>query len=147
MSASLYLAHTRSFYNLLDADNATPELKVFNGRVPTAPAGIDDPPYVLLYFSLRTLNGEEVSQEANFESFSDVIIASAYCHSVGTDQEAAISVGGRVRKALLGVYPGIPGRLCYRIKHDDGAPVNRDESTGSARYDLTDVYSFKSLPG
>lgn len=142
MSASLLLAHGRVFINLLDGDNMAPALTVQNGEVED---GVSTP-YVLVYLSLRTPSGREIPQDVSLEKYSDVIVTTAYCHSVGEDAEAAISVAGRVRRALLGVEPAIAARVCYPIQHDDGAPVDRDETTGDNRFDLVDVYSFKSLP-
>lgn len=136
-------AHARVFLDLLDADNVPPALVVLHGKVP------DDqvPPYVLVYLRLHTPSGAEVPQHVSLERTSDVIDASAYCHSVSADPIGALGVAGRVRAALLGVTPVIAGRGCYPIAHDDGRPVDRDESLGPAVFDAVDVYKFRSQPG
>jgi hypothetical protein len=139
---AILLDHTRAVLGLLNAAPGSSPLKVQNGQVGTTVA----PPYVLVYFSLRTPVGADIPQDVSLEAYSDVIICSAYCHSVGADIDAALSVGGRVRGALLGQIPAVTGRQCYPIQHDDGAPVNRDETTNTAVFDLVDVYSFKSIP-
>lgn len=142
MSASLLLAHKRYMFNLLDADNISPALVVQDGAVTD---GVT-PPYVVCYFSMRTPRGEDIPQDVSLDRQSDVIITTGYFHSIGGDQDASISVAGRVRRALLAVEPVIAGRVCYPIKHDDNVPTDRDESDAGTAYDTVDVYSFKSLP-
>lgn len=137
-------AHTRAVLALLDADNAAPPLVVCNGIVPAGTT----PPYVLVYFALRTPTGAEVPEMVSLEQASDVLILSAYCHSVGYDiPDAALAVAGRVRTQLLGVAPVIAGRVSGRIGHADGPPTVRDENTQRAIFDQIDLYQFTSLPG
>lgn len=135
-------AHTRAVLALLDADDVPPPLVVLNGRVTT-----QAPPYVLVYFRLRTPSGVEAPELVSLEQASDVLDTWAYCHNIGSTPDAALAVAGRVRTQLLGVVPAIAGRVCFPIRHDDGQPVQRDEATGATVYDLVDVYTFTSLPG
>lgn len=137
-------AHARAVLALLDADDAPPPLVVCNGIVTP---GVT-PPYVLLYFALRTPSGIEVPEMVSLEQTSDVLILSAYCHSVGYDTpDAALAVAGRVRARLLGVTPVITDRVCAPIAHADGPPTVRDENTSRAVFDQIDLYQFTSLPG
>jgi hypothetical protein len=139
---TVLLAHTRAVLARLDADNVSPALVVLNGKVPTGQVL----PYVLVYFRIRTPSGREVPDQVSLESTSDVLDVSAYCHSVGENQDAALSVADRVRSALLGVELVIANRACYPIWHADSSPADRDERTGQDFYDLVDVYQFRSIP-
>lgn len=137
-------AHTRVVLALLDADDVPPPLVVCNGIVPPNVV----PPYVLVYFALRTPSGLEVPEMVSLEATSDVLILSAYCHSVGYDSpDAALAVAGRVRTQLLGVTPVIANRVCSPITHADGPPTVRDEKTQRPVFDQIDLYQFTSLPG
>lgn len=137
-------AHTRAVLALLDADNTGPALVVCNGIVPTG----TEPPYVLVYFALRTPTGAEVPDMVSLEQTSDVIVTTAYCHSVGYDSpDAALGVAGRVRTQLRGVIPVVAGRVCFPILHVAGPPTVRDEKTQRAVFDQIDQYEFTSLPG
>lgn len=136
--------HTRAMLALLEADNAPPALVVHNGLVPNG--GL--PPYVLVYFALRTPTGLEIPGLVSLERTSDVLVVSAYCHSVGYDSpDNALAVASRVRTRLLGVEPVITGRTCFPIAHADGPPTARDEKTQRAVFDQIDLYQFTSLPG
>lgn len=136
-------AHTRAVLALLDADNAAPPLVVCNGIVAS-----ETPPYVLVYFALSTPTGAEVPEMVSLEQTSDVLVLSAYCHSVGYDSpDNALAIAGRVRTQLLGVTPVIAGRVCFPIVHADGPPTVRDEKTQRAVFDQIDLYQFTSLPG
>jgi hypothetical protein len=139
---SVLLAHTRAVLARLDADNASPALVVLNGKVPAGQAL----PYVLVYFRIRTPSGQLVPDHVSKETTSDVLDTTAYCHSVGANQDAALSVADRVRVALLGVELTIANRACYPIHHADSSPAVRDEETGQDFYDLVDVYEFRSIP-
>jgi hypothetical protein len=144
VTANILQAHTRAVLALLEADDGPPPLKVLNGFVP----GDVTPPYVLLYFALRTPAGTEVPDLVSLEDTSDVLVTSAYCHSVGWDSpDAALAVAGRVRACLLGVIPVITGRVCFPILHTAGPPTSRDEKTQRALFDQIDTYEFTSLPG
>src|SRR5690349_14794815 len=127
-------AHAAAFLDLLDADDTSPALVVHNGTV--SKTQVAGEPYVLVYFRLRTPWSTEVPEKVSLEQVSDVIDADAYCHSVGANPVACLAVAGRVRAALLGKTPDVAGRLCYPIGHEDSQPANRDESTGTAVFDL-----------
>jgi hypothetical protein len=144
VTANVLQAHTRAMLALLDADNTSPALVVCNGLVPPDVV----PPYVLVYFALRTPTGLEVPEMVSLEQTSDVIVTSAYTHSVGFDTpDAALGVAGRVRTQLRGVIPVITGRTCFPIVHADGPPTSRDEKSQRPVFDQIDLYQFTSLPG
>lgn len=135
-------AHTRALTDLLDADNTAPALVVLDGVVPHG----QTPPYVLVYFRLRTPSGIEVPEAVALERTSDVLDTWAYCHNVAGSPMGALAVAGRSRAVLLGVTPVVAGRLCYPIIHDDSQPTVRDESALTPVFDQVDVYSFRSIP-
>lgn len=150
MALNILQAHVQVFLDLLGADDVTPPLVVLDGAVPRDPtsgAPSVPPPYVVVYFSFRTPSGTDEPDKVGKEAESDVLYTTAYCHSVGGNQHAALAVGGRVRAALRGVTPSVAGRVCGPIKFADGPPVQRDESTGVLVADLTEVWQFLSLPG
>jgi hypothetical protein len=149
MALNILQLHKKAFLDLLDADNTSPALIVLDGKVPGPPeqTSWQPPPYVLLYFALRTPSGVDEPDKVSLENTSDVINATAYCHSVGGDQHAALAVAGRVRTALRGVVPVIAGRVCFPIGQVDSQPIQRDETTGTAVFDAVDIWQFTSLPG
>lgn len=130
--------HAQVFLGLLGAD---PDLAVLHGKVDR------NPPYVLLYFAFRTPSGTDEPQKVGKEATSDVLVTTAYCHSVAKTPLTALAVAGQVRAALLGIFPAVAGRICYPIEHADGPPLQRDESTLADVFDQVDVYRFISQPG
>ena len=143
MALNILQLHKQAFLDLLDADNASPALVVLDGLVPDGQTA----PYVLLYIGFRTPAGPDEPEKVSLEAASDVLYATATCHSVGGNAHASLGVAGRVRAALSGVQPAIAGRAgCSRIQQIDGAPTNRDETTGIALFDTVDVWQFFSLP-
>jgi hypothetical protein len=139
---SVLLAHARAVRARLDTDNTAPALVVLAGKVPSGVL----PPYVLVYIRLRTPEGRAIPAHVSLEATSDVIDTSAYCHCVGDDQDAALSVADRVRGLLLGVELTIAGRACFPIVHADSSPEAMNEQTGLDYVDHVDVYEFRSIP-
>lgn len=143
MALNILQAHKQVFLDLLDADNVAPALVVLDGQVPEGTS----PPYVLIYTGFRTPSGAEEPDKVSKEAASDVLYATAYCHSVGGNPHASLAVAGRVRVALRGVQPAIAGRgECSQIGQADWAPSSRDETTGTPVFDTIDVWEFFSLP-
>lgn len=143
MALNILQAHKQALLDLLDADNVPPALVALDGLVPDG----QTPPYVLLYFGFRTPSGVDEPEKVSLEAASDVLYATATCHSVGATAHGSLAVAGRVRAALRGVQPVIAGRgECGRIGQVDGAPTVRDETTGIAVFDTVDVWQFFSLP-
>lgn len=138
-------AHAQAVLNLLDADNTSPALVVYDGVVPD---GIDPrtSPYVLVYFATSTPNAGDAPDKVDLTANSNVVQVDAYCHSVGGSGAAARIVATRVRTALLNVRPTIAGRVCFPIRHVDNQPPQRDEGTGSLVVDQVDVYRLLSVP-
>lgn len=132
--------HAAAVLALLDADNASPALVVLDGKVPTGVA----PPYVLVYVAD---NDPEQAESQSLTGRSERYVVRAYCHSVGSNGQAARMVADRVRAALLDVVPTVAGRSCFPIRREDGQPPQRDESTGTLVMDRVDVYRLESLPG
>lgn len=144
MALNVLQAHAKAFLDLLDADDEPPALNVIHGPVPDGTVG----PYVVVYLRFRTPSGTQEPDKVSLEAASDVIYATATCHSVGANPYASLAVAGRVRTAVRGVRPVIAGRAeCSRIGHVDGMATGRDESTGVGVFDTVDVWEFFSLPG
>lgn len=136
-------AHVNAVLALLDADNTAPPLVVLDGVVT---AGIA-PPYVLVYVTVGTPDGEMTPDKVSLTLDSDVIDLRAYCHCVGGNAAASRAVATRVRTALLNITPTVTGRSCFPIRWREGQPPQRDETTGTTVMDLVDVYGFTSVPG
>lgn len=149
MALNILQLHRTAFLDLLDADDVSPALVVLDGKVPGPPeqATWQAPPYVLLYFAFRTPSGVDEPEKVSLEAASDVLDTMAYCHSAGGSPNTSLAVAGRVRAALRGITPVIAGRVCFPIRHGDGTPTQRDETTGKPVYDTVDVWQFTSLPG
>ena len=141
-------AHAQAFLALLDADNTSPALVVYDGAVPTDPATGKSypPPYVLVYFTVVTPSGEMSADSTSLDMDSDRVVLRAYCHNVGANAQAARMVADRTRAALLNVAPAVAGRQCWPIRQDEGLPAARDESTGTLVMDQVDVYRLESVP-
>jgi hypothetical protein len=143
VALNILQAHKQVFLDLLDADNASPALVVLDGEVPDGTVA----PYVLIYMAFRTPSGTDEPDKVSLEAASDLLYASAFCHSVGGNPHASLAAAGRVRTALRGVRPTIAGRgECSRIGNVDGSPTHRDETTGIAVFDTVDAWEFFSLP-
>ncbi|MFE7869762.1 hypothetical protein ACFUYE_05355 [Micromonospora humida] len=141
-------AHARAVLDLLDAVDDNPPLVVYDGAVPkdSTTGKSKPPPYVLVYVAVLTPSGEMPADSTSLDMDSDRVVLRAYCHSVGANGQAARMVADRVRAALLGVTPTIAGRDCWPIRHDEGLPADRDESTGLLVMDQVDVYRLESVP-
>jgi hypothetical protein len=131
-----------AFLTLLDSDNASPPLAVYDGFVPT---GVR-PPYVVAYFSAEHPDASIDSQSSDLANGSYREDTYAYCHCVGSNAIAARAVASRVQAALLDVLPVISGRSCWPIRHTENQPATRDESTGVLVMDQVDVYRLSSVP-
>lgn len=132
-------AHANAVLALLDADDAPPALVVLDGAVPDNVS----PPYVLVYFGDSSPEGADGH---SLTGTSDRFVMRIVAHCVGGNQIAARAVAQRVRAALLDVTPTVAGRQCFPIRHEDGQPTQRDESTGVLVMDKVDVYRLESLP-
>jgi hypothetical protein len=139
---NIYHTHAAAMLDPVRADVASPPMRVYDGRADD----FTNPPYALVYLAIRTPSGREMPEHVSLENVSDVIVVTGYWHSVGQDADAARSVAGRVRSALLGKTPVIQGRECTPIECIDGQPVMIDETTGVNLADQVDVYTFVSIP-
>ncbi|AGL13878.1 DUF3168 domain-containing protein [Actinoplanes sp. N902-109] len=134
--------HAAAILAKLDADDASPPLVVLDGFVPTGTL----PPYVVVYFDYDAPPAETDSQASNLVMASlrrDVL---AYCHSVATTARGARAVAARAEAALLDQVLTVPGRTCWPIRRTEGQPARRDETTGTAIFDVVDVYRLSSTP-
>lgn len=134
--------HAQAFLALVGTDVGPPALVVLDGKVPDGTL----PPYVLVYFAQVTPDAETAPDSTDLTFNSDRVELTAWCHSVGTTQAAARMVASRLRAAVLNRTPGVSGRSCWPTRQVDGQPVQPDETTGPAVFDLVDIYRFASLP-
>lgn len=132
-------AHAQAFLGLLDADNGPPPLNVHDGKAPDG-VDVDTDPYVLVYFS-------ELRPDTTKEGATYGFQLRATCHSVGGNAQAARMVSDRVMAAVLDRTAVVAGRSCFPIRHEDGQPPLRDESTGDLVMDLIDTYVLLTIPG
>lgn len=140
--------HARGYLDRLDADNASPALVVWDGRVgQPGQQPPPKPPYVLVYTSLRVPGAAEQPDMSNLNFTSTALICEAICHSVGATAAGARAVQNRVRAALLDVTPTVSGRSCSPIRCVDAPPMRGDEETGTDYFDAVDSYEFRSVPG
>jgi hypothetical protein len=133
-------AHADAFLARLRADS---QLVTLDGATDKSSA----PPYVLVYLTFWTPDGEIAPDKVPLTFDTDVLEVRGYCHSVGANAMASRAVAQRVRAALLNQRLTIPGRDCFPIRWKDGNPAQRDESTGVLVIDQVDVYGFTSVPG
>lgn len=133
-------AHADAFLGLLSTDTS---LRVQDGAADKATVR----PYVLVYLTFWTPDGETAPDKVPLTFNSDVLDVRGYCHCVGDNGVAARGVAQRVRAALLNVRPVISGRECFPIRWKEGNPAQRDETTGVLVVDQMDVYGFTSVPG
>jgi hypothetical protein len=138
-----FQAHAAAVLGLLDADNVSPALVVYDSFVPTGAAL----PYVVVYFSFESPPAETDSQSSDLVGSSSRVDCWAYCHCVGANGLAARAVAARTRVALLDVTPTVTGRTCFPIRHIENQPAVRDETTGALVMDQVDVYRLSSVPG
>lgn len=136
-------AHADAIIALLDADNVVPALVVFKGGIPKTLDPTPSPPYVVVYFADTD---PEAAESRSLTGRSERFVQRAYCHCVGGNESAALSVAQRVRAALLDVVPTVAGRQCFPIRREDSQPPRRDESTGQVIQDRVDTYRLESLP-
>lgn len=113
-------------------------------EVPEATAW-PDPPYFMIY----TIVAWPEDGDANGLDHQAVTCKTTwYVHCVGETAAAARGLGMQARATLLNARPTIAGRNCCMIVQDDAsAPPQKDEQTGTPRWDLPVVYSLTTVPG
>lgn len=67
-------------------------------------------------------------------------------HSVGQSRVQAQAVAEHVFTQLLGYVPSVPGRRCWRIRHDYSRPLDMDSSTQPTVYFIVDQFTLESDP-
>lgn len=132
-------AHAEAMLALARAAPGNTPLLVLDGYVPNGTV----PPYALAYFV------DADPEDADSRSLEDTpgrFVLTAYWHLVAEDAAATRALADRLRAALLGVTPTIPGRSCFPIRREESNPPERDESTGTLVMDRVDVYRLASEP-
>lgn len=120
---------------------------VYDGGVPAAPAGPRRaPPYRVVHLQYETPAAAEDPARVEFEDSRHPIAMRAYVHSVGETARAARAVADHTYELIVGQELAVPGRVSYRIRHEDSQPPDRDESTGVAVYAAVDVYAVTTVP-
>ncbi len=133
---AVLVPHAQAVLDLLDA---VPDLTVYDGHVPAAPAL----PYCVLYMGWA---GERTAVEAVTDQFN----GQAQVTSVGANALAARIVAQRVAAALLDVVPTVPGRSCWPITLEFSQPAREDrdvhiDGLGHPVY-AVDGYRVASVP-
>lgn len=120
---------------------------VYDGGVPDTPTGPRKaPPYRVVHLQYETPAAAEDPARTGFEDSRHPLTLRAYVHSVGETARAARAVADHTYEQLLGAELDVPGRVSYRIRHEDSQPPDRDESTGVAVYAAVDVYAVTTVP-
>lgn len=130
MTDGLDQALANAGLNLLRADA---NLTVFDGSVPDGSV----PPYVLVYTHVEWPDGAPGDA---LDGLSGSPTIRWICHCVGGNEVAARAVAQRVRTQLLNQRPTIAGLNVGMIRHEQGVPPTRDETTGSPVIDAMNVY-------
>lgn len=121
--------------NLLITD---PQLRVYDGIVPSPTPNAATHPYVVVYSSIeRPSDAEDNTVDGRTRTW----IARWICHCVGANAVASRAVAQRVRTQLLDVRPVVAGLACGLIRLESATPPQRDETTGTAVMDT--VVTFR----
>lgn len=67
-------------------------------------------------------------------------------HSVGTTADQALWVADRVQAQLVGHVLIVPGRVCRRLRHPVGRPVEEDDDVTPSLFYVADQWDFTSDP-
>lgn len=128
-------AHAQVAIAILVADGAWP---VHVDKVP------DDAelPYALVYPIVGWPDG---NPDESLDGQTRRCVTRWYIHCVGSTDQSARSVSGRVRQLLLNARPTIPGRSCGFISQDVDPTRMPNEATGVLVVDLTAVYLLVSV--
>lgn len=132
--------HADAVLGLLRADGL---LTVYDAMVPATPTDH----YVVVYTFRQRPDGLTAPDKIALTGASSAVDMRVYCHCVGRNAIAARAVQARVEALLLDVTPTVAGRACFPIRLIDGQQTQRDEETGAAVFDNTDVYGWTSVPG
>lgn len=127
--------HARVALDILEADANQP---VYEGKTPDNV----HPPYVLIYTEV-TWSGNG-SEGQTLEHITNRCVTRWFVHCAGETDQAARTLGNRVRQLLVNVQPTIANRSCSRIQQEMTERPVRDERTGVLVMDVIAIYSFTS---
>jgi hypothetical protein len=127
--------HAQAILDLLQASGPA----VYDGKVPSgAPV-----PYLLVYFDSADPGAAD---SRPLTGASQRHVTRAIVHGVGVTQASARAMADVARGRLLDVVPAVAGRVCLPIRREDGQPISRDETTGTAYFDAVSTYRLESVP-
>lgn len=126
--------HVQAFLALIRTDSEL-ATSLFEGDVRGDPDRFTNVFHTPGFYEGHTLNNELVDVTVTFT-----------VHSVGLERWQAQWGAGRVTARVLGVTPQIPGRRCWRISHDPGPPIAKDETVTPPKFLAIDRYILKSTP-
>lgn len=110
-------------------------LLVFEGDVTGDPDKYTNVFHTPGFYEGHTQSGELVDVSVTFT-----------IHNVGRDRWQAQWGAGRVAARLLNVTPVVAGRRCWRIAHEAGPPISKDDEVSPPRFLAIDRYTLKSTP-
>jgi hypothetical protein len=126
--------HVQAFLALIKVDEEFQQF-TFEGDVNGNPERYTNVFHTPGFFEGHTLGNELVDVTVTFT-----------VHNVGLDRWQAQWGAGRVLARVLGVTPQIDGRRCWRIEHQPGPPIAKDETATPVRFLAIDRYFLKSTP-
>lgn len=126
--------HVQAFLDLVKADGDL-ATSLFEGDVTGNPDRFTNVFHTPGFYEGHTLGNEPVDVTVTFT-----------VHSVGLERWQAQWGSGRVTARVLGVTPQIAGRSCWRISHEPGPPITKDETVTPSKFLAIDRYTLKSTP-
>jgi hypothetical protein len=127
-------AHVQALLDRLRADSILAPV-VFEGDVVGKPGG-----YVVFYSSQPSHSVERLTGEQTQEDYTFTTV------SVGLTPTQARVMADRVVAQLLNFVPTVPGRVCRRLRHPVGRPIEREEDSNPSLWYFTDQWDLTSSP-
>lgn len=116
---------------------------IHEGKLPDSATDVT-PPYILVYAFFAWPDADPAQ---GLDGLSGTCVLTLYLHCVGSNDTAALAVGGLARTALLDKRPTIAGRSVGLIRHISSPLPDRDETLRRAVVDHVHVYQLQTRPG
>jgi len=127
-------AHKQAILERLRADSILTS-STFDGVVTGKPTR-----YCNVYMNSGARDSYTLTAEQAQATFSFTI------HSVGSTPEQAQAVAERVFAQLLDFRPTVPGRSCWRVRHEASQPLQVDRDVDPWLWFCVDVFDLTSVP-
>ncbi|HEX5996949.1 MAG TPA: hypothetical protein VFY84_17540 [Jiangellales bacterium] len=142
---SLLEDHASAFLTRI-AFGGSPTLTVYDGKVPDPTPDPEASPYVVVRFVFYTQGAAIAPDKVNLIGSDRPLRAEAYTYAVAGGEAASRVIASAVYARLEGFTPTISGRTCFPIRHEDSAPREGSEVTGSYVGTTAHVYQLTSVP-